>query len=116
MDGFQPRIENPPPRSPSTDKGETLRRFVIEAAGQWCIVGELKPKPGHDALTEAERSSYRGKLYTAMIRTGAKGGVRRDIQLRSHFDGATFKVYARYTGAKQTTDSKPNQESQSHAG
>jgi hypothetical protein len=110
MDDFQPRIEDPPPsRAHHADKAAALRRFVVAAAGQWCLVGELRPKPGHDGLSETERSRFRGKLYSAIGRKGV-----RDVRMRSHFDGATFKVYARYVGptqaTSQTTDSEPKQE------
>lgn len=93
MDGFQPRIENPPETEISQAEqvrtaNEKLRAFVQAAAGKWCLVSETH------GTTKKSRLAIRARLWGVFMR--ANGYEVTGFEMRTHYVEKVYKVYARY--------------------
>lgn len=90
-DDFQPRIEDAPETPGKGTKWESLRRFVVEAAGQWCLVAES------GKTTKKSRNASRAKMWSAFFRR--QGYQHTGFEMRTHYRDSVYRIYVRFVAA-----------------
>lgn len=99
MDGFQPRIENPPESAHrKATKWNGIRDFVRNAKGQWCLILEVPQ------VKKKQRRQVRSAVWSALMRL--QGYEKTGFELRFLTTQGTYKIYARFVEANVVKSSQ----------